>query len=137
MPWTAQILSKQIDSNRRLKITVQLSDGSTQHEVAYLTEVGQSNDWLKGQINQTIANLESLKSYADNLPTGQLDLTPTPAEEPDAAEVARHQWLEKYYRLLKLEGGVESGLIPKDDVEYLALVDEVKRDYKTYADYAR
>jgi hypothetical protein len=135
MAWSATILSKTIDSNRSLRVTVRLTENAKVYDFEVVVAPTADADWLKREIRDRIDSLTRLETFATNLPLGPIDPTvidPT----PDPAVVAREDWLRRYWKWKGFMRAVSEGFVAADHPQLVALTNSVKADWlPAYVDY--
>lgn len=113
--WQVEIKSKEF-ANGTLSVNVSYSNGTDQFNEVYNIRAAEHLDPL---IKNRVEQLESLSSFS--LPMGTYTL---PTDKPVVATI--DPFKESYSKLSELKSYVDLGIIPKDDPDFLAALQDAK-----------
>lgn len=120
--YTAKILSK-LDMGDRIRFSVEFSDGvNTSVETIEPDNRNQFDSWVAGRL----FSLNSVQEMKTELSENQ-DVSPTPAPEPTAEQLADATWKRKYFKYVAVKKDlIDTGILTGTEPYVQTLLQEVK-----------
>lgn len=135
MAWTATMVSKTRDSQNRIAVTVDITNGTITERSTWTTDTAPAVAyWVERQIKAKIAQLEALDTWAASLPAPGAAVDLNVNTNPTAAETAAATWQNEYRTLKQMNQALADGLIASNNPQRTAQITKV-RDAFVYPDY--
>lgn len=123
--WTARKTNPRTEG-LQFKVDVEyLADGILDHTETYITTQGQPANWPADTVKRHIQSLIELETLPSTITAGAITLPADPV-----IDAAKDAWLADYSLASRAATLVDLGVIPANNVKYVALLARLKTNFK-------
>jgi len=115
--WTSEIITKNI-VNGLLKVEVKFTkDDGTNFIDRYETRSEQDSNWLINNIKRRLTELETIQTFADNIPLGIIDVNVEPTTTVTNTPVSEYKLkLDEFNKMVEF---IKKGIITENNLDFI------------------